>query len=52
MKAVGATAILVLIGDAGSNANYTLYRNWPTTEGPDLSNMPCLQDLMNQGEQP
>ncbi len=44
-------ATSVSIGDGGSDANYTLYQNVPITEGPDLSNMPNLQDLMNQGQQ-
>lgn len=41
----------VTIGDGGSDANYTLYQNTPIIEGPDLSNMPNLQDLLNQGQQ-
>lgn len=41
----------VTIGDGGSDANYTLYQNTPITEGPDLSNLPNLQDLLNQGQQ-
>lgn len=45
------TATNVSIGEGGSDANYTLYQNVPITQGPDLSNMPSLQDLMNQGQQ-
>ena len=45
------TATSVTIGDGGSDANYTLYQDVPITDGPDLSNMPSLQDLMNQGQQ-
>jgi hypothetical protein len=41
----------VSIGDGGSDVNYTLYQNVPITDGPDLSDMPSLQDLMNQGQQ-
>ena len=44
-------ATSVAIGDGGSDDNYTLYQNVPITDGPDLSNMPSLQDLMNQGQQ-
>lgn len=42
------TATKVEIGKAGDEANYTLYQNVPVSDGPDLSNMPNLQDLMNQ----
>ena len=45
------TATDVSIGDGGSDSNYTLYQTVPITEGPDLSNMPSLQDLMNQAQQ-
>ncbi|MBT8081908.1 MAG: hypothetical protein KJP08_09550 [Gammaproteobacteria bacterium] len=41
----------VSIGDGGPEENYTLYQDVPITAGPDLSNMPGLQDLMNQGQQ-
>ena len=44
-------ATSVAMGDGGSDANYTLYQNVPITDGPDLSNMPSLQDLINQGQQ-
>ena len=44
-------ATSVSMGDGGSDDNYTLYQNVPITDGPDLSNMPNLQDLMNQGQQ-
>lgn len=42
------TATSVSIGDGGDEANYTLYQTVPITDGPDLSNMPNLQNLMNQ----
>ena len=45
------TAVSVSIGDGGEDANYTLYQTVPITDGPDLSNMPSLQDLMNIGQQ-
>ena len=45
------TAVSVAIGDGGVDANYTLYQTVPISDGPDLSNMPSLQDLMNQGQQ-
>jgi len=45
------TAVNVSIGDGGEDANYTLYQTVPITDGPDLSNMPSLQDLMNMGQQ-
>lgn len=41
----------VSIGDGGSDDNYTLYQNVTITQGPDLSDMPSLQDLINQGQQ-
>lgn len=44
-------AVSVSIGDGGDDANYTLYQTVPISAGPDLSNMPSLQDLMNQGQQ-
>ena len=44
-------ATSVSMGDGGSDENYTLYQDVPITDGPDLSNMPSLQDLMNQGRQ-
>ena len=40
----------VSIGDGDDDANDTLYQNVPITAGPDLSNMPSQQDLMNQGQ--
>lgn len=45
------TATSVSIGDGGEDANYTLYQNVPISAGPDLSNMPNLQDLFDQGQQ-
>lgn len=45
------TAVSVSIGNGGDDANYTLYQTVPITDGPDLSNMPNLPDLMNQGQQ-
>ncbi len=45
------TAVSISIGDGGDDANYTLYQTVPITAGPDLSNMPSLQDLMNLGQQ-
>lgn len=50
---MGSTMVAtnVSIGDGGSDANYALYQNVAITEGPDLSSMPSLQDLMNQGQQ-
>jgi hypothetical protein len=44
------TAVKVSIGDGGDDADYELYLTVPITEGPDLSNMPSLQDLMNMGQ--
>lgn len=41
-------ATSVSIGDSGSDDNYTLYQDVPITEGPDLSNISSLQDIMNQ----
>lgn len=41
-------AVNVAVGEAGDDANYTLYKKVPISEGPDLSNMPNLQDIMNQ----
>jgi hypothetical protein len=40
------TAVSVSIGDGGDNANYTLYKSVPISDGPDLSN--GLQGLMDQ----
>ena len=45
------TAVSVSIGDGGDDANYTLYQTVPITQGPDLSNVPNLQNLMNPGQQ-
>ena len=45
------TATNVSIGDGGDDGNYTLYQSVPISDGPDLSNMPNLQDLMNPGQQ-
>ncbi len=45
------TAVSVSIGDGGDDANYTLYQTVPITDGPDLSNMPNWQDLLDQGQQ-
>jgi len=44
------TAVSVSIGDGGDDADYTLYQTVTISDGPDLSNMPSLQDLMNQGQ--
>ena len=44
------TAVSISVGDGGEDANYTLYQNVTISEGPDLSNMPSLQDLMNQSQ--
>lgn len=44
------TAVSVSLGDGGDDTNYTLYQNVTITQGPDLSNMPNLQDLMNQSQ--
>ncbi len=41
-------ATSVMIGDGGDDANYTLYQTVPINAGPDLSNIPNLQDIMNQ----
>ena len=45
---MGTTTIAtsVSIGDGGDDANYTLYQNVPISQGPDLSNMPDLQNLL------
>jgi len=44
------TAVSVSIGDGGNDEDYTLYQTVTISQGPDLSNMPSLQDLMNQGQ--
>lgn len=44
------TAVSVSIGDGGSDEDYTLYQTVTISQGPDLSDMPSLQDLMNQGQ--
>lgn len=41
----------VSVGDGGDDANYTLYTQVPISEGPDLSGMTDLQDIMNQMQQ-
>lgn len=45
------TAVSVSIGEGGDDDNYTLYQTVPITDGPDLSNMLNLQDLIDQGQQ-
>jgi hypothetical protein len=41
-------ATKVEIGTSGDPANYALHETVPVTDGPDLSDMPNLQDLMKQ----
>ena len=45
------TAVSVSIGEGGDDDNYTLYQTVPITDGPDLSNMLNLQDLIDQAQQ-
>jgi hypothetical protein len=41
-------AVKVAVGEEGDDAGYSLYKDVEISEGPDLSDMPNLQDLMNQ----
>lgn len=45
------TATSVSIGEQGQDDNYTQYTRVTITDGPDLSNMPDLQKLMNPQKQ-
>lgn len=44
-------ATSVSVGEGGDDDDYALYQNVPISDGPDLSDMPNLQDLLNQAQQ-